>query len=302
MNKFTFLIDADSLCFYPKTIKTEIDLLSWLEFKLNKILNVCKKEFDSSATLEDFKFYISPSKNYRNAIFPEYKENRKDIVPLPFKKYLKELFKNKYNAECVEGFESDDLIADYFYNNANCVIVSLDKDLLYNITGKHINLRDLKVVETTKESAYKHFWTQFIIGDTVDNIPNLEKGLGAKTILPRLKKSGLSLKKFAIYLCEQKEVDVKIRYELLKMGNNFEHKLDEEDKVEIDLSKVRKYKLKEYYYIPFGKYVGKSWKWIYENDLQYFNWLKDKCDNPIAKSNCNRYLKSLTKWDWVDND
>jgi len=119
-------------------------------------------------------------KSFRNDLLPTYKGIRKGKAISPNVKLLKRyIIDNFENVVHLPGFEADDLICDRFRTDPdNFVICSIDKDILYNKQGTHINLYDTTLVTTDKTKTEDHFYKQLIKGDVVDNIENLLPSVG----------------------------------------------------------------------------------------------------------------------------
>lgn len=142
---------------------------------------------------EKYRLFISGDTNFRLDIDPEYKAGRGD-KPYHYdniRKYLIEY----WNAEIVEGYEEDDKMAmeqvrlmtpkplddpdmGFHIPETTPVIVTQDKDLKM-VPGWNYNPIKDELVWITEEQGMKWFWTQMLIGDTVDNIKGVH-GLGPK--------------------------------------------------------------------------------------------------------------------------
>lgn len=114
--------------------------------------------------------------NFRYAIYPDYKNNRKAPKPLHYA-FLREYLVLEHNAVVVEGQEADDQLG--IDQTKDTIICSTDKDL-DQIPGWHFNFVKQILYEVTPEQALKWFYTQLLTGDkAVDNIPGLA-GVGPK--------------------------------------------------------------------------------------------------------------------------
>ncbi|RRO12364.1 exodeoxyribonuclease X C-terminal domain-containing protein [Flavobacteriaceae bacterium 14752] len=278
------LIDADSLCYTREGDSIDVGI-SKLEWKLDKIREI------TNQTGDDFLFYLTEGKTFRNELSETYKAQRK-------KKHanvreIKAYLKCNYNTKLERGYEADDLIADdYREDPNNTLICSVDKDILYNLTGKHINLYNFQFVVTTAEEAEEHFYKQIIFGDKVDNIEKLVKGLGDKRLNCIKQACRLSFKEIGKYLCLKKGINYTTRYRLLYMGKSEHISLDEKIHEKIDeidnfidyenftykTNKRKPKKKKKQFVWHFnspapGKYRGKTWKEVHEVDENYVNWM-----------------------------
>ncbi|MDC0625507.1 DNA polymerase I [Alphaproteobacteria bacterium] len=143
-------------------------------------------------------------KNFRNAIFKDYKANRgetpEDLIP-----------QFEIIRECVdafnipqleiEGYEADDIIATYCNlaekQKIHSIIVSSDKDLMQLVTKEITMLDPMKnkkigidqVIEKFGLPPEKVIQIQALTGDKVDNIPGAP-GIGPKTALQLIHEFG----------------------------------------------------------------------------------------------------------------
>jgi DNA polymerase-1 len=143
-------------------------------------------------------------KNFRNDIYPAYKQNRKEtpaeLVPqFPLIRQAIETLNIPWIE--MEGYEADDLIATYT-NIARkkgwCVrIISADKDLTQLKQDGVIVYDPMKKKEITDEDILKKFGVlpnkivdvQSLMGDSIDNIPGAS-GIGPKTAAELINKYG----------------------------------------------------------------------------------------------------------------
>lgn len=183
------LIDADSLCFYSskENIAESLNVLN------NRIDEIVDK-----TNADEFILFLTGSKCFRNNIYPEYKQNRKDRkpskTPLKYLKTLKSYMIEEYKACLVQELEADDLVAYFAYsyftdqNGYIPTISSPDKDVIYQLVGKHWNyqyvtskndngstkLEDIgSWIITDQKSADRFLALQLLMGDTSDNVPGL---------------------------------------------------------------------------------------------------------------------------------
>lgn len=201
------LIDADSLCFLCSK--------ETLEESQNNI-DDCIKNILAFVKVKKFVCFISEGKYFRHGIYPLYKSNRPPTELLWIRE-LKEYLKVKYKAISFDGAEADDLVAYYAFKLKNTVVCAIDKDLLKQIPGKHFNYhyKSWKYVETSEEEAIQFLWLQNIIGDGVDFIPGVKKGLGpvkAMKILEGATIDEYQLRVFNAYLNHYKEVGLAMHH------------------------------------------------------------------------------------------
>lgn len=130
----------------------------------------------------DYLGFLTGSNNYRKeiAVTAPYKGNRTQERPKHYN-LIREYLEKAWGCVVVNGQEADDAIgikAYEFDNTEDYVIMSIDKDLDM-IRGWHYNfIKDNKYFVDDQE-AIKHFYTQILTGDRVDNIFGL-KGIGPK--------------------------------------------------------------------------------------------------------------------------
>jgi 5'-3' exonuclease len=149
---------------------------SWNNFqtKLNELLE--------SVFCTEYLMAVKGDNNFRNAMFPEYKQNRhKDptkqniFVPVLRKLAVAEDF-----AIEAHGREADDLIRIWAEecraHNIDYVICSIDKDLKC-IPGKHWDMKKRELFTVSEAEALKFYYQQLIKGDATDNIPGVP-GIG----------------------------------------------------------------------------------------------------------------------------
>jgi len=163
---------------------------AWSNFKSNH-----NKLLDTLWT-NDYLMAVKGKNNYRDLIYPEYKQPRvkaqkvdskyslsKKIVPIIRDKAVEEGY-----AIRADGREADDFIRIWAEEcraaGKDYIICSMDKDLLC-IPGKHYlmhnNLSDDKrIIEVSEADALKFYYKQVLMGDNTDNIPGVP-GLGPKT-------------------------------------------------------------------------------------------------------------------------
>lgn len=125
--------------------------------------------------------FITGKKNFRQVIHPDYKRERKATRKPAHLKAAKQHLIDKWDAQLVEGYEADDLLAIEATSRSvgEFVIASLDKDLL-QIPGDHYNFVKKKFQVITPEEGRHRFWIQSLMGDKVDGIQGLWK-VGPKT-------------------------------------------------------------------------------------------------------------------------
>lgn len=306
------IIDADSLCFIGPNDPLE-RAINKLELKIELIQELCKSS--------NIKFYLTMGKTFRNEIYSEYKENRKDKVISDNVKKLKNYLIEKYNAIYEQGYEADDLVMDeYRKDMKNSILCSIDKDLLKNIEGIHLNLYSYEFVKVTKEEAIENFHLQTIIGDPTDNIPSISKGMGPSRLKQLKHQTGLSYEEICKYICYKKEIDYKTRYRLIYCGKSedieiTENKITENQIIDMTLlcynsqvnkmfktkiknenKKTRIKNIKVGNWKPEspapGKYKGHTWLYVLQNDPNYVNWFISVTDKEDLKQMLQEMVKN----------
>ncbi|MDY6408066.1 MAG: 5'-3' exonuclease H3TH domain-containing protein, partial [Pseudomonadota bacterium] len=133
--------------------------------------------------------------NFRNQIYPHYKENRKETPPELIPQFA--LIRQACDALNIpwteqEGYEADDLIATYadkaVKENIQVQIISADKDLMQLMRDgvslydpmKKKEIVDSDVMAKFGVSPDKIVDVQSLMGDAIDNVPGAE-GIGPKT-------------------------------------------------------------------------------------------------------------------------
>lgn len=127
--------------------------------------------------------------NYRYDIFPEYKAGRPTQKPVHYQ-WLRDHLILDYNANVIDGMEADDALgieqtAIMASGEHESCIVSIDKDL-DQIPGWHYNFVKGILYRVEPLEGIRHFYTQLLQGDRVDNIQGL-KGVGPVTAKKWLK-------------------------------------------------------------------------------------------------------------------
>ena len=142
--------------------------------------------------------------NFRNTIYPAYKENRKETPAelIPQFSLIRQLL-DAFDVSWIEkeGYEADDLIATYTHRalqkNWGVQIISSDKDLM-QLLQPNVSIYDpMKRKELTQQSCQEKFGVssdkivavQALMGDSIDNIPGA-KGIGPKTAADLINRFG----------------------------------------------------------------------------------------------------------------
>jgi 5'-3' exonuclease len=180
MNKLA-IIDSDSLC-YQSERENCIESIEILDEKIQNI-------FDKTGCTH-YVLFLSNGRYFRHILDPNYKIGREKYRDkVKWVKVLRQYLIAKWNAQWMEGVESDDLCAywmnkdlrilkDSTYNNSiyiagtnqileneiiEKILCSPDKDLLLSIPGKHFNYSyklDKDNISSESESSIKGWWVE----------------------------------------------------------------------------------------------------------------------------------------------
>jgi hypothetical protein len=133
---------------------------------------------------EDLEVILTGDTNFRNDIAKAkvYKGTRTQDKPHNYRGLKEYMIKD--GAIVTENEEADDYISYKTYNNYEVVAVTEDKDAI-NTPSYIYNPKKKELTYVDEPMATKHFWTQVLTGDMVDNIPGLPNcgEVGARTIL-----------------------------------------------------------------------------------------------------------------------
>lgn len=158
---------------------------------INMLMNLVSEDRCSHIVV----IFDAKRKNFRNEIYPLYKENRKetpeDLVPqFPLIRKATQALNIQWLE--MEGYEADDLIATYARiateKGWHATVISADKDLM-QLMNNSVSVYDpMKKKELTDEDVINKFGVppnkvtdvQSLMGDSTDNIPGAN-GVGPKT-------------------------------------------------------------------------------------------------------------------------
>lgn len=162
------LIDGDIVvyrCGWAAENETETIACVRTDDCIKRILN------EVGATSYQVWFSDSLENNYRLRYNPEYKANRA-LQPKP-RHYsgLKLFLQNEWKAQVTTNQEADDIlgIMQSQAGAGETIICSIDKDLL-QVPGLHYNFVKKEFIEQDYTNGLRHFYTQCLVGDRVDNI------------------------------------------------------------------------------------------------------------------------------------
>lgn len=124
-------------------------------------------------------FIQGPDKSFRHKAFKTYKANRKEEAPEWMDKWKNLIYQyliNTWKFEQVNDMEVDDAVAIVCSKEKDWVLAHIDKDL-DQIPGKHYNFKKEFHYEVSEHEALMKLYTQYLTGDTTDNIKGVP-GIG----------------------------------------------------------------------------------------------------------------------------
>lgn len=162
----TSLIDGDIVAYRcaAATKNEDVNIARWQAGEMmQRILD------ETEAT--SYRCFLTGDGNFRFAIYPEYKANRKDMEKPKHHGAIREYLCEEWNATVSDGCEADDLMG--VAQDATSIICSIDKDMLM-IPGRHYNFVKKEFLDVNEWQGIRHFYYQIIMGDKVDNIPGFD--------------------------------------------------------------------------------------------------------------------------------
>jgi 5'-3' exonuclease len=184
------LIDADSIMYtstyFPEDslleFPTEEEQLEEAKYRTRTKLQEIQLNVEEWYNIVQTYIFIGGKGNFRYKIFPEYKANRKDTIKSPLLPFIREYMIEELKAIESHGGEADDYIIDGISEcSGNCVVSSIDKDVLYHspniplydYRGYNDVLGEFKSI-STKQSRLARA-TQLVTGDSTDGVPGAKK-------------------------------------------------------------------------------------------------------------------------------
>ena len=179
----TLLVDADVIAYQhaAKAQKTydwgdgqvsiDVDELPEVVDGARTALKKLSKKFDANIVL----CFSDPDVNFRKAILPSYKGNRKAEKPVLLKELRAELSKHykTYMRATLEGDDVIGILATWPKMPGRKIAVSIDKDL-QQIPGELYNPGHDTLVKITKEQGFRYHMQQTLTGDAVDGYKGCE--------------------------------------------------------------------------------------------------------------------------------
>lgn len=187
----TLLIDGDIVVYRPCCTHNEEGMQA--QANIERAIERRISEMMRNADCDDYRFFVTTKKNFRDHLVTDYKANRKDVERPIHLAWAKHLVVAKFGAEAVPYLEADDLLA--IHQTDSTVIWSLDKDLR-QVPGMHLDdetqevviVDEVGLVEKRGKKVYFNglvgFYLQLLMGDSTDHI------VGCGKRLPAVYKSG----------------------------------------------------------------------------------------------------------------
>ena len=192
----TAIIDGDMMA-YRACFASEIECkwsddiwtLHTNESSLKKEVSLFLEHIKKVTKSDDVHVCFSPSKTFRNKLFPLYKANRKDKRKPMGLHWIKEWVTENYPTTLAENMEADDLIGIMCTKHPRKYIaVSGDKDF-NTLPIKWYNSLKNEFIKNSKEDARRFHLVQTLSGDSVDGYGGCT-GVGAITAKKLLDKNG----------------------------------------------------------------------------------------------------------------
>jgi len=142
------------------------------------------QESNQKVWASDFLMAVKSPTNFRDDMYPLYKAKRgKWNITNPWVPILRDWAVSEGLALHAHDKEADDYLRIWAeqcrLEKIPFVVSSVDKDL-YCIEGKHLDLKQKKILAVDRLEALRNFYSQLLSGDQVDHIPGLP-GVGPKT-------------------------------------------------------------------------------------------------------------------------
>lgn len=161
------LVDADIVA-YRSAASAENDSVEVACIRANRTL----QDIISVTGVDEYKLYLSGSKNFRKEIYPEYKANRDTLKRPRWLQQVREYLVLDWSAEVCDGYEADDALGIEAVSSGG-IICSIDKDLL-QIPGSHYRFVTGEWHDISPIEGERAFYTQLVLGDRGDNVPGYD--------------------------------------------------------------------------------------------------------------------------------
>ena len=166
------LIDADIVAYRVACTLEEDDAADFVYARAEDLIDSILVNTEAT----EYRLFLTGKDNFRYALYPEYKANRRDKEKPFWLENVRQYLKANFNAEVIDGQEADDALG--IAQTDDTIICSIDKDLLM-IPGKHYNFVKDEFITIDKDQAMRNFYMQCLTGDRSDNIKGID-GIGPK--------------------------------------------------------------------------------------------------------------------------
>ncbi len=161
-------IDADLVAYRCAATVKEDEDVAIAYYRMDVLVQQIIEATDATS----YTLFLSGKNNFRRTINPDYKANRKDMVPPVYLQDCKKYLVDFHSAVTSDGCEADDLLG--CNQTDKTILCSLDKDLRM-IPGNHYNWTRVELDTVNQQDAIRHFYKQMLIGDNSDNIKGVNK-------------------------------------------------------------------------------------------------------------------------------
>ena len=184
------LIDADSLLYFAvhfpedslMEFPTEEEQIEEAKYRVGNKLQEIQNNVEEWYNIKETLIFVAGKDNFRYKIYPDYKSNRADRVKSPLLPIVKKYIVEELGAIESHGAEADDyLYSAMVSSEGNCVVSTVDKDVVYNAPDIPIyNYRSYNDVLGTfqfisKKESRLAIASQVVIGDSSDGVPGAYK-------------------------------------------------------------------------------------------------------------------------------
>lgn len=177
-----YLLDADILTYRAAAVSEELSQRGALQILDTFITDILTVKIPAViADVRCYQGYLTYSResNYRHAYAQTapYKGQRQSKRRPKHYEVLREYMVDHHGFIMVSGQEADDAIGiEAMKDPDNSCIVSIDKDF-FNIPCWNFNYVTNRLKRITPEQAARHFYTQILTGDVIDNVKGVH-GIG----------------------------------------------------------------------------------------------------------------------------
>ena len=129
----TCYVDSDIIA-YRAASSAENEEEAIAHFRVDDMMN----NMVLNLQCERYVGFLTGTNNFRKALFPEYKANRKGKPKPKWLDSCRKYLQYKWNATVTNGIEADDALGIAASHELGSIICSIDKDLM-QIPGDHYN-------------------------------------------------------------------------------------------------------------------------------------------------------------------